>query len=181
MASPIPEFFNAPVDPALLDAAARQLGHQLPDDLALMYAIADGVALDRWFAAFGGVPAYVLPGWELPPLAMALARSVELKGVAARLGSDSDDGEQLWQDDWILVFSKLTTGDDHIAMATGQDRGSLWKVQWEFDLPVPLDLDLAGLLDAAVQRFLSLETLWDPTTRQLVWDNEVADNLGPFP
>ena len=96
-------------------------------------------------------------------------------------GSGSDDDEHLWQDDWLLVFSKLTTGDEHIVIATGQDRGSLWKVQWEFDLPVPLDLDLAGLLDAAVQRFLSLEAVWDPSIRQLVWDCEVADNLGPFP
>jgi hypothetical protein len=181
MASPIPEFFSAPVDPALLDSAARQLGHQLPDDLAEMYAIADGVALDRWFAAFGGVPAYVLPGWELPPLAIALARSAELKRMAARLGSGSDDDEKLWRDDWLLVFSKLTTGDEHIVMATGQDRGSLWKVQWEFDLPLRLDRDLAGLLDAAVQRFLSLDAGWDPNIRQLVWDYGVGDKLGPFP
>jgi len=89
MASPIPEFLNAPVDPALLDSAARQLGHRLPDDLAELYAIADGVALDRWLAAFGGVPADVLPGYDLPPLAMALASSAELRRVAAcgvRLG-----------------------------------------------------------------------------------------------
>jgi len=68
-----------------------------------------------------------------------------------------------------------------IVMATRQARGSLWKVQWEFDLPVRLDLDLADLLEAAVQRFLSLEAVWEPNIRQLVWDYEVADNLGAFP
>jgi len=181
MASPIPEFLNAPVDPALLDSAARQLGHRLPDDLAELYAIADGVALDRWLAAFGGVPADVLPGYDLPPLAMALASSAELRRVAAYVASGSDDDLQLWRDDWLLVFSNLTTGDEHVVMATGQDRGSLWTVQWEFDLPRRLDLDLAGLLDAAVQRFLSLEAGWDPDARQLIWDHDVEGNLSPFP
>ena len=101
--------------------------------------------------------------------------------MAAYVASGSDDDLQLWRDDWLLVFSNLTTGDEHVVMATGQDRGSLWTVQWEFDLPRRLDLDLAGLLDAAVQRFLSLEAGWDPDARQLIWDHDVEGNLSPFP
>lgn len=181
MGSPLPEFFNPPALPAQLAKTSSMLGYPIPLQLADLYAMADGIDLDRWMATYGGVPAYLLPGWGFPSLSYARLRTEELTRIARSL-SFSDAAEvELWRDDWLMVFTALTTGDEHIVAATDVEAGSLWTVRWEFEAPTRLGYEMAGLLDAAAARFRSLDARWDPVSRIIVWDDDLSDRLDSFP
>lgn len=182
MGSPLPDSLNPPVEAAQVAEVAHRLGHDLPTNVVELLSIADGVAQDRWLATYRGVPAQLMPGYEYPPLSSAWEHSKELRRVVKYpFVGDEEPAQELWRDDWLLVFTNEITGDEHIVVASDRDRGSLWTVAWEFEMPRRLRLTMPELLDAAVARFQALDARWDRDTQQLLWNYDREEDLDMFP
>lgn len=181
MGSPVPDFLNPPADEEALARVSRVFGYPLPPELVELYSITSGVDYERWHAEHGGVPAYLIPGWDFPSLPMAWERTAYLGQVVADLRKSDEFPSDYWRDDWLLVLTKMTTGDEHIVTAADEDPGTLWLLYWEATDVRPLPFGLAGLLDAGVERFEALGARWNPEIPIIEWDYGLSASLGYFP
>lgn len=152
----------------------------LPADVVALHRIADGVDLELWNEE-ALVPPRLAPGGpEFIDLARSAAVAVGMRDAAVAssrtMGTEPDS---LWPPHLGLAYPMWP--DDCIAVDTQLSVGELWVVRWEAVDIRPLQHDLAWVFQRATEDLERLECVWDPDERILRFNEDLADELPPFP
>lgn len=175
--TPLSRCLRPPVDNGTIDRVRIAVG-SMPDDVAELHRLADGVDMPLWNSLSRYAPRLAPGAPEFVDLETAW-QTAERMRTAARQAPRQLPADDLWPSALGLAYPILA--DECVAVDTRESPGQLWMIRWQATEVRGLEGGLEWILDAATERMQRLGCQWDPQTRLLDYDLDLEDELPPFP